>query len=309
MRLHRLVIRNYRGVQECEVEVASQGVTVIVGPNEIGKSSLAEAINLLLDQPDSSAKRQVKAVKPVNRDAGPEVELEFTTGPYRAVYKKRWLVKPETVLTVRGDKSEQLTGRPAHDRMKEILDETLDEALWAALRYQQGESVTQAALGGCRTLSAALDASATGGAPVGEEDDGLWARIESERALYFTGTGKANGDRSKLQAAVDELAVGVSRLQEDLLSLESAAERHRDLGVELAELETRKVGQERIVDEHKKTVADITAKQQALTGLGLKTKEAELTVRDARAAADRRAELVRALKDASETLSTLVEVN
>jgi AAA15 family ATPase/GTPase len=46
MKIHRILLRNYRGIGECSIEPALTGVTVIEGPNETGKSSLAEAIDL-----------------------------------------------------------------------------------------------------------------------------------------------------------------------------------------------------------------------------------------------------------------------
>lgn len=48
MKIHRITIRNYRGVEECTVEFAETGVTIIEGDNEVGKTSLFEAIRLIL---------------------------------------------------------------------------------------------------------------------------------------------------------------------------------------------------------------------------------------------------------------------
>ena len=48
MRFHRLTLRNYRGIEEITVEFAETGVTVIEGDNEVGKTSLAEAIEVIL---------------------------------------------------------------------------------------------------------------------------------------------------------------------------------------------------------------------------------------------------------------------
>jgi chromosome segregation ATPase len=309
MRLHRLVLRNYRGVREREVEIPGRGVTVIQGPNEIGKSSLAEAINLLFDEPDTSTKAKIRATKPVDRDAGPEVELEFSTGPYRVLYTKRWMSKPMTTLTIREPRAEQLVGRPAHDRMKEILEETLDETLWAALRHQQGESVSQAALGRVRTLVASLDATASGGALGGEDQDGLWSKIEAHRASFFTSRGRASGARIKLDAAVSESEAGVARLRGEIGSLEHAAERHRELGLELVQNEGRRSEQKKLVEEYQRTAAAISAERRKLEELGLTLREAELAAREAKAGVERREELMRAVGEARTAVSELVEVD
>ena len=76
MKLVRIHLRDYRGTADREIAFEPTGVTVIEGPNEIGKSSIAEAIDLLLEELDSTTKQGVKDAKPVDRDAGPDVELE-----------------------------------------------------------------------------------------------------------------------------------------------------------------------------------------------------------------------------------------
>lgn len=123
MRLHRVRLLNYRGVSDCEVELPAQGITIVEGPNEVGKTSIPEGLDLLLTMKDSSGHRQVNSAQPVGRDVGPEVEIEMSTGEYHFVYRKRWLRRSETVLNVLSPQHHQLTGRAAHDRVEEILDE------------------------------------------------------------------------------------------------------------------------------------------------------------------------------------------
>jgi uncharacterized protein len=76
MRLLRLRLTNYRGIDESEVQFGRQGLTIVEGPNEVGKTSLGESIRLLFEYLDSSKHSAVKAIKSVTRDAGPEIELE-----------------------------------------------------------------------------------------------------------------------------------------------------------------------------------------------------------------------------------------
>ena len=125
MRILSLRLANFRGVAEREITLPHNGVVVIEGPNEIGKSSMAEAFDLLLSELDSSKKKKVTAIKPVHLDEGPEVEAEIETGQYRFRYRKRFLKRPETVLTVTAPRAESHTGRTAHERVNQILDETM----------------------------------------------------------------------------------------------------------------------------------------------------------------------------------------
>ncbi|MFB3123461.1 MAG: AAA family ATPase, partial [Candidatus Binatia bacterium] len=133
MRLLRLRLANYRGIDESEVRFGPKGITIVEGPNEAGKTSLSEAIRLLFDYLDSSKHSEIKAIKPVTRDVGPEIELEAKSGPYAFTYFKRFHKKPETTLTITSPKPENHTGREAHERAEQILRETIDIDLWKAL--------------------------------------------------------------------------------------------------------------------------------------------------------------------------------
>ena len=98
MILHRLRLTNFRGVSDREIAFPDHGVVVVCGPNEVGKSSMLEALDLLLTYRDRSAHRDVKQVKPTHADVGAEVEAEISTGPYRFVYRKRFHKRNMTEL-------------------------------------------------------------------------------------------------------------------------------------------------------------------------------------------------------------------
>ena len=134
MRLHRLVLTNYRGIAHREIDFPDSGVIVICGANEVGKSSMIEALDLLLEAKDRSTKKEVKQVKPTHADVGSEVLAEISTGPYRFVYRKRFHKKCETELTITAPRREQLTGDEAHERVQAMLAETVDTGLWHAQR-------------------------------------------------------------------------------------------------------------------------------------------------------------------------------
>jgi hypothetical protein len=221
MRIHRITLHNYRGVSKSEVIFPVQGVTIVEGDNEIGKTSLSEAIDLLLAERDDSTKQRVKAVKPVHLDVGAEAEIELSTGPYRFTYRKRWHKQRETVLDILEPTRSQLTGREAHDKVRAILDETLDETLWEAFRLKQGAKLEQAAFAG-GSLGRALD-KAAGGETTGDREDGLWERITAERDRYWTATGQVKAERSALASQVTDAASRVAALETTLLSLDDDA--------------------------------------------------------------------------------------
>ncbi|WP_162563433.1 AAA family ATPase, partial [Mycolicibacterium mucogenicum] len=238
MRLHRLVLTNYRGITHREIDFPERGVVVVAGANEIGKSSMIEALDLLLESKDRSTKKEVKQVKPTHADVGAEVTAEISTGPYRFEYYKRFHKKAETRLTILAPRREQLTGDEAHDRVRGMLEETVDTELWRAQRILQSAAMVPVDLAGCDALARALDvaagqAGALEGALSGNEPL-LVDRIDAEFLKYFTQTGRPTGvwaDAIKgLKAAQAEVAARTAAVAE----VDEAVRRHGELTAELA---------------------------------------------------------------------------
>lgn len=74
MKLRRLLVKHFRGVAAAELEFG-RGLNVIYGPNDLGKSTLAEAIRAALLLPAGSSAGE--KLRPWNHDHQPEVVLEF----------------------------------------------------------------------------------------------------------------------------------------------------------------------------------------------------------------------------------------
>ncbi|HUY98680.1 MAG TPA: AAA family ATPase [Verrucomicrobiae bacterium] len=256
MRLHRLRLTHYRGIQRCELHFPDRGVTVVEGPNEVGKTSLAEAVDLLLRYPDSSADRLVKAAQPVHVDAGPEVEAELTLGAERLVYRKRWQRHPETQLRVLTPEPRSLTGREAHDHVRLLLDASVDDGLWRALRLAQGTALAQAALGSSPPLLRALE-QASAGALGGPEEMGLLERAQQERDRYLT---RAQGrPTQEVQTLATRLREAERQEQEALAAILAVAqdlERHEEVARELAGLQAGRAAQESLVTQLEAQVAE-----------------------------------------------------
>src|ERR1700755_2240276 len=210
MRLHRLVLTNYRGITHREIEFPDHGVVVVSGANEIGKSSMIEALDLLMEAKDRSRRKKVKRVKPTHADVGAEVTAEISTGPYRFVYRKRFHKRCETELTVLAPRREQLTGDEAHDRVLALLDETVDMGLWQAQRVWQSTSTAAVDWSGCDALSRALDAAAGEAVQLSGAEPLLIDRIDAEDLRYYTPTGRPPRHRAaairRLREADDEVA-------------------------------------------------------------------------------------------------------
>ena len=239
MKLHRLVLTNYRGIAHREIELPDSGVVVLCGPNEIGKSSMIEALDLLLQSKDRSTKKDVKLVKPTHADVGSEVTAEISTGPYRFVYRKRFHKKCETQLTVLAPHREQLTGVEAHERVCAMLAETMDTELWRAQRVLQATSTAAVDFSGCDALSRALDVAAGDAAMLSGTEPLLIERIEAEYARYFTPTGRPTGEWSAAIAGLRDADEEVARCAAAVAEVDDRVRRHAALTDELAELSRR----------------------------------------------------------------------
>jgi len=236
--LHRLRLTNFRGVGNREISFPDQGVVVVCGPNEIGKSSMLEALDLLLTYRDRSSHRDVKAVRPAHADVGAEVEAEMSTGPYRFVYRKRFHKKAKTELQIIEPRREQLSGDDAHERVEAMLAETLDTKLWEAQRVLQSASTNAVNLSGSDALSRALDAAAgeTDAAPGGDESL-LIDRVDAEYLKYYTGTGRPTG---AWKSAIERVKTAEAEVGRWLLAVEEVDERvsrHEALTTALRDLQ------------------------------------------------------------------------
>ena len=236
MKLHRLVLRNYRGIAHRDIEFPDRGVVVVSGANEIGKSSMIEALDLLLEAKDRSTKKEVKQVKPTHADEGAEITAVISTGPYRFEYYKRFHKKPETRLTVLAPLREQLTGDEAHERVQAILAETVDTELWQAQRVLQSASTASVDLSGCDALARALDVAAGQTHTLSGSEPLLIDRIDAEFRQYFTATGRATGQWASAVTRLREAQQQVQRCQSAVDEVDEAVARHAELADELARL-------------------------------------------------------------------------
>jgi len=184
MKLLRLKLENWRGVDAREIEF-SMGVTLIEGPNEIGKSTIVEAIQTLFTVMDSSSKTHIKAIQPVGEDVGSSVEAEVEVDGCHFIYSKTYNKNKQTELRVLAPQPEQLTGREAHERVEQILEESVDMALWNALLVEQGNEIAGVTLSQSDGLARALDEAASGEL-LDEDDSDLFVRVQAEYEQYYT---------------------------------------------------------------------------------------------------------------------------
>ncbi|HZP51470.1 AAA family ATPase [Actinocrinis sp.] len=232
MRLHRITLTDYRGVRDRTVQFAEQGVTIVSGPNEIGKTSLVEALDLLLEEKASSTRREIMAVQPAGRDVGPCVEAELSFGRYRVVYRKQWIKGKTTELRILSPTPQQVSGNPAHERFAELLGEAgIDLFLWRQLRISQDWQRSraqgqrpdgQSAIAGLPAVSGALERQNAHVVRTGPEE-ALYERACQQYELYYTPKrGEPRGEYAEARAALDEANSRVEAAKQALADAEGA---------------------------------------------------------------------------------------
>ena len=301
MRILRAKLTNYRGTAHREIQFGPR-VTIIEGPNEVGKSSIAEALDLLFRFKDSSKHSAVKATFPVDRDESPEVEFEIESGPYRFTYRKQFGKGSKTELEVSQPKPENFTGDAAHERAEQILAETLDVALWRALQVDQGVGIEQADLTDSAALGRALD-HASGSTASGSEEGVLFERVEREHARYFTPTGREKAELTDGKKKIDELENDLAELEEKLRALWHDVEEHDRLADRLLTLEEQTPGLEKDLGNREKAWEEVSKLHQQAERAAAEVERLELDASRLMDAKTRREGLVNKLGE-SEARST-----
>lgn len=297
MKYKKLRIRNYRGVDSSEIAFELHGVTLVQGPNEIGKTSLGEAIGILFEFPDSSKHSAVMAVRPVHRDAGSEIELEAESGLYKFVYSKRFHKKPETKLVVTTPKSENHTGREAHDRAMSILTETLDVNLWKALTIQQGVAIEQPDLANQQSLSAALDRAA-GGIPTDQIEEGLFEKVSDEFGRYFTAKSQEKISLKQSREQSEQAQRCVDEIEQKLRELDQDTDSAARLESELRILRERETLLTREQDEQRELLREIIALEGQVSQVKLRLESSEKSAELASKERGSRNELIKSVEEA-----------
>ncbi len=266
MRIHRLTVRNFRAITDRTVELPETGTTVIVGDNEVGKSTLVEALVLLFDLADDSKAARVRNVQPFGSDVAPEVEAELTLGEHRLLYAKRWLRTRSTELTVTAPNGSRtsFTGREAHNEADRLFRRHVDPVLWQTLLVGQGQSLIQPEPADAEPVIAAVTAES--GATIDGASMPLVAAVEHEYLKYWTKGGRPTLDFARLGeelAAAEAQAGDARRAMEAVTADIRRAER---LGQDLVDVRHRLDEQATAVEElelRSRTGAALLARRDA----------------------------------------------
>ncbi len=222
MKLRSLALNQFKKfTSPVRLDGIEDGLNVIVGPNEMGKSTLLEALRAALFEKYSSKAQPITALQNDRNQAGPVVELAFELddGVYRIT--KRFVKKPYARLSCPDGRT--LEGDAAEDVLRDLLGfdepgktgakaETL--GMWNVLWVQQGHSFGALDLpqSARANLHSALE-SEVGTVLGGRRGRALPQAIEKQLGELVTSGGKPRGAYKELIDNTETLASDLAGLQ------------------------------------------------------------------------------------------------
>ncbi len=250
MKIRGITLTNVRRfTQPTRVEGIGDGLNVLCEPNEIGKSTLFDAIQALFFKAHGSRDRDIKALQPHSGGA-PEIRVEVETEEGRFEITKRWLSKPDAWIERDGRLVAQADA--AEEQVARLLGggDGPSSLLWV----RQGMTGLKGT--GPREDRAALEARRDLMSSVGHEVeamtggrrmDAALARCRAELAAFATSTGrpKANGPWKAAEVRVEALEADRGRLSETARELREALDARRRHRRDLAELDAPEAAEER----------------------------------------------------------------
>ncbi|MCR9193753.1 MAG: AAA family ATPase [Hyphomonas sp.] len=214
MKLRSLAVNQFKKfTAPTRLDGIEDGLNVVVGPNEMGKSTLLDALRAALFEKYSSKAQPIVALQNDRNQAGPVVELAFELddGVYRVT--KRFVKKPYARLSCPDGRT--LEGDAAEDMLRGLLGfdepgktgakaETL--GMWNVLWVQQGQSFGALDLpeSARSNLHSALE-SEVGTVLGGRRGRALPQAIDKQLGELVTSNGKPRGAYKDLIEKTDAL--------------------------------------------------------------------------------------------------------
>ena len=302
MRIHRLELTNVRGIEHLVLDdLPETGVVVIHGENEAGKSTIVEALDVVLTEKHSGRSKRIRALQPVGKDVAPEVTAELSVGEYRFRIAKRWLSKKSCELNISSPRPAQFTGSQADDELERILSEHLDRSLVDALFMRQDDTGEAISAVGIPSLTRALEReSGLAEEEVSGDDSALLARVDKEYQRYFTA---AKGNPA---GGYKESAEALSRAEEEyaeatrvLRELDSVVERYEQLERDQAAAQSELPAAQADLTDKRSRAEEAATAQAKLDSHKATLERATDDLARAQSAVTERAELVTAAEEAA----------
>jgi len=248
--LRRITANNFRKFRApVTIDGLTDGLNIVVEPNETGKSTLLEAIRAALFVPHRSSNQLTRSYQPFGENVAPEVEVSFDVAGAPWTITKRFLKSPS--MEVRGP-SGRSQGDAAEEQLQALLgfekdtsrngDVTAYGAL-GLLWVGQAEALAVSAPGRIvrDTIQATLEAE-VGTILGGAAYERVRERVDQQCAVFWTAKGSPGGEQKAARERLDqaqviarEAASKVELLEKSFAEVEAARARLKLLQREMAD--------------------------------------------------------------------------
>ncbi len=250
LRLRHITLNNFRKFREpVTVQGLSDGLNIVIEANEVGKSTLLEALRAAFFVRHSTRNQLASSYAPHGENVAPEIEVGFELDSEAWSISKRFLKSQS--IEVRGP-----AGRTQGDAAEEVLQGLLgferdtsrtgDTAAYGALgllwvAQTEALSVTPPGQIVRDSVRSTLEAE-VGSIMGGEAYERVHTRIDQQCAQYWTATGRVSGRQSEAKeraevagAEARDIQARLTALEKSFSDLESSRIRLRLLEQDLAD--------------------------------------------------------------------------
>ena len=272
MIVEEITLAGWRSYREARTFRFGEKVTLLVGPNEAGKSTLLEALQRALFDRHNGTSEEIKALQPVGTSLAPEVTVVFRVNGGRYRVTKRFLreARSELCEEVGGTFSRIADGDAADERTLAMAGGTfpgrgaskpvhrgLAEALWylqreTAVPEQEWNEGVQRGLSGLIQLSVR--------SPI---EEAVVAAVEREHEQAFTPTGREK--KGQLRGELSMARERLTKLSTEIEALRGKLEAMRGARAALERLEIEKAEKARELLERMK---ELEAERKTLEASG-----------------------------------------
>ncbi|WP_154859178.1 AAA family ATPase [Cyclobacterium xiamenense] len=252
MIIRTIKVTNFKKHRELSLAF-NEKLNLIGGPNEAGKSTIAEAIHAALFYKHSGNSQQLRDLQSLYTQDGPSVELELDFGNTAYVVKKAFL--KGAGCTISSASMQTLTGAKAEEKLDELLASSANTSThsqakgeWAHLWVWQGTSgdnpsgimATQQE----KMLNQLQDAGVMV-ALASEKDQRVATHFSTKYHALFTSNGKYKAGStiktiyeqlSKSEEDLQKTKDKIAEMEEDIKSFSAKSEQLTQLKQDLADM-------------------------------------------------------------------------
>ena len=220
MQIRRIEVRNFRKLRHVLIEDLQDGLNVVVGDNEAGKSTLLAALRAALFEKHRVSGSAAEAMQPFGQTVRPEVALDFDLDGQPWSLHKAFCQRPEATLIGPG---ERITGEDVEDRLAQLFgfvpagrggsNPEKNQGAYGLLWVEQGAAHRSLGVGAGRESIASALESEVGQVLGGERGRALLSAAEGRRNAFWSKIDKPRGDWKSLRDEVKDLEEEIAELE------------------------------------------------------------------------------------------------